>query len=63
MMKLFDKITPLYWYIAVCLWSVVAIFCAIFSVSFQTYGKYWWGVSVILLTGFSISMYRELFRK
>lgn len=63
LIKYIKKIKPIKWLIACCGWSGVVILCIIFDISFQTYGKYWCGVSAILLTGFTISLYGKLFRK
>jgi hypothetical protein len=35
--------------VLVIIWSLVALGCAIFKVSFDTYGIYWWIVAVLLI--------------
>lgn len=51
--------TSLKWLIATYCWSGVALVMGICKVSYVEYGRYWWGVAAILLTGLLISAIKE----
>ena len=51
--------TSLKWLIATYSWSGVALILGICHVSYTKYGKYWWIIAVVFLTGLIVSINKE----
>lgn len=47
------------WLLATYAWSGVALVMGICNVSYTKYGRYWWVVAAILITGLLISVIKE----